>query len=423
MESILKKDQNYIWHPLTQHKTQPEVLPITRAKGVWLYDDKENAYIDAISSWYTSIYGHCHPKIIHAAQEQMQNCDQVIFSGFTHAPAANLAEALIGILPENQQKVFFSDNGSTATEIGIKIALQYHHNKGQERHVILAFEEGFHGDTFGAMSVSGLSVYNGPFENHFIKVVRIAVPNKNNHKEVLSNLKKLIDIHDIAGFIYEPLVQGAAGMKMYEAKYLIPILELCKAHEIITIADEVMTGFGKTGTAFASQQISILPDVICLSKALTAGFMPMAITSCTQRIFDAFYSDDTSKGLFHCHTYTANPIACAVAKASVDLLVSKSMQQHRKRIEQSHKEFIAALCKHPKAQNVRSKGIILAFELQIDCKERYGNTRKKIYNAFMAQGIYLRPLGNTIYIVPPFITTNKELQKIYTSIENILELV
>ena len=358
--SLQKRDKKHVWHPLTQHKTHPDVLPIKSAKGALLFNENGESYIDGIASWYTSMYGHCNPYILEKVQAQMQQLDQIIFSGFTHEPAIELSEKLIDILPDNQQKIFFSDNGSTSTEVGIKMALQYHYNLGNKRNTILAFEEGFHGDTFGAMSASGLSVYNGPFEEHFIQVVRISIPTKSTIEQVKKQLNTLIKKHSIAGFIYEPLVQGAAGMKMYKANHLNELLSVCNQHNIITIADEVMTGFGKTGTYFASDQLEIKPDVMCMSKALTAGFVPMAITSCTQKIYDAFYSDDMSKGLFHAHTYTANPIACASAIAGIDLLISDDIQHQIQHIHIRHSAFAKAIKTHPKAINVRVKGVIFA---------------------------------------------------------------
>ncbi|NNJ87849.1 MAG: aminotransferase class III-fold pyridoxal phosphate-dependent enzyme, partial [Eudoraea sp.] len=239
------------------------MLGIKSASGAILVDEDGNEYIDAIASWYTAMYGHCNPGITRSVAKQMQKLDQVVFSGFTHEPAIALSEALMEVLPNNQNKLFFSDNGSTATEIGIKMALQYYYNKGEKRTVMLAFEEGFHGDTFGAMSVSGLSAYNGPFEQHFIQVERIPVPTAETIEEILVDLEQRLQKKDIAGFIYEPLVQGAAAMKMHKAEHLCRVLRLLKLYDVITIADEVMTGFGKTGTYFASDQVTVKPDILC----------------------------------------------------------------------------------------------------------------------------------------------------------------
>ncbi len=418
--NLTERDREVIWHPLTQHKTHQHSLPVVKAEGTLIYDERGNSYIDAISSWYTSMYGHCNEKLIDAISNQAKKLDQVIFSGFTHEPAVKLAEKLISILPEGFSKVFYNDNGSTATEIGLKMALQYHHNKGEKRNTILAFEEGFHGDTFGAMSVSGLSVYNGAFQEHFIKVLRLPKPDGSNNAEILKILEELAQNNLIAGFIYEPIIQGAAGMKTYDKTGLNSILKYCKSQEIICIADEVMTGFGKTGTCFASDQIDTKPDIICLSKALTAGMLPMGATVCKQFIYDAFYADEVSKGLFHAHTYSGNPLACAVALEAINLYESQLIQQNIQHIIEAHQVFKGEIEHHPKIKSIRQVGVILAIDLDLTI-ERYGNVRDKIYSFFMERGIYLRPLGKTIYIVPPYIFSRKELSQVYQAFREILE--
>lgn len=420
--TLQERDKKHLWHPLTQHKLHPEALAITKAKGCTLTDENGNEYIDAIASWYTCMYGHCNDYITHRVSEQMQQLDQVVFSGFTHKPAIELSEALINILPKNQNKIFFSDNGSTSVEIGIKMALQYHFNHGNKKNTLIAFEDGFHGDTFGAMSVSGLSVYNGPFEDFFLKVERIPVPNGKNHDAILKTLKALADNHEVAGFVYEPLVQGAAAMKMHNADGLNQILNFCKNNNIITVADEVMTGFGKTGKHFASLHIETLPDVMCLSKALTGGLLPMALSTCSQKIYDAFYSDDIAKGLFHGHTYSANPLACTAALASIELLQTQTIQDSIKAITASHENFGNRVKNHPKVKSIRQTGIIFALDLDVEM-QRYGNLRDKLFKFFMDNGVFLRPLGNTIYIQAPYVITNQELEKVYRVIEESLSIV
>ncbi|MEX0274953.1 MAG: adenosylmethionine--8-amino-7-oxononanoate transaminase [Flavobacteriaceae bacterium] len=421
MEPLSQRDQKHIWHPLTQHKTHPEMLGIVKAKGALLFDENGREYVDGISSWYTAMYGHCNDIIVERAAQQMRTLDQVVFSGFTHGPAVNLSEALMKVLPNNQQKVFFSDNGSTSTEIGIKMALQYHFNRGEQRNVLLAFEDGFHGDTFGAMSVSGLSVYNGPFEEFFIEVDRIPVPTKDNIQSILDAIKDKLQRKRLAGFIYEPLVQGAAAMKMYDAGGLDQILELLKAHGVLTIADEVMTGFGKTGTFFASDQVQTKPDIICLSKALTAGLVPMGLTTCSDEVYQAFYSDTISKGFFHGHTYTANPVACATAMAGLELLRTKEIQHAIGEIIKWHQAFDNEIKNHPKVASTRQLGVIYALDLDVDM-ERYGNQRDRLYRHFMDSGVFLRPLGNTIYILPPYVITKEQMGRVYESIRTALDL-
>jgi adenosylmethionine-8-amino-7-oxononanoate aminotransferase len=420
--SLKARDKKHLWHPLKQHQLNPDSLAIVKAKGCILTDEDGNQYIDAISSWYTCMYGHCNDYIVNATYKQMQQLDHVMFSDFTHEPAIQLSEALIKILPQNQNKIYFNDNGSTAVEAGIKMALQYYFNKGEKRSLFIAFEDGFHGDTFGAMSVSGLSVYNGPFEDFLIKVKRIPTPNGANHKAILNQLKSIVSKHDVAGFIYEPIIQGAAGMKIHNIEGLNSILEFLKTKDILTIADEVMTGFGKTGKHFASNYIETKPDIICLSKALTAGLLPMAITSCTQDIYNGFLSDDMAKGFFHCHTYSANPVACAAAIAGIELLTSEEIEKNIKWISNSHKTFSDTIKYHPKVKATRHIGVI--FALDINAKmERYGSLRDKLLKFFMDRGVFLRPLGNTIYIQVPYVITKQELQKVYDVITEALEIV
>ncbi len=417
--TLSKRDQKYLWHPLTQHKLHPEHLAITKAKACTLWDENGNTYIDGIASWYTCMYGHCNDYIIRKVTEQFQNLDQVVFSGFTHEPAVKMSEDLMDILPENQAKIFFSDNGSTSVDIAIKMALQYHFNKQQNRKTIICLEDAFHGDTFGAMAVSGLSVYNGPFESFLIDVKRIQVPSKENFKEVFETFSSYIQSGDIAGFIFEPLVQGAAAMKMYDPKHLDSLIEYAQKHDVVCIADEVMTGFGKTGKYFASDYLMNKPDIMCLSKSLTGGLVPMALTTCSIDIYNAFYDDDISKGLFHGHTYSANPTACTAVSAGIDLLTSNSIQADSKRITQKHLEFENHISKHTLVKSTRVLGVIFALDMNIEM-DRYGKIRYQIFDFFMNKGVFLRPLGNTIYILPPFVITNEELEIIYKAIEDCL---
>jgi adenosylmethionine-8-amino-7-oxononanoate aminotransferase len=420
--TLQERDKKHLWHPLKQHQTHPESLAIVKAKGCILTDENGNEYIDAISSWYTCMFGHCNDFIIDKVHAQMQQLDQVMFSDFTHEPAIKLSENLIKILPKNQNRIFFNDNGSTAVEAGIKMALQYYFNLDEKRSTFIAFENGFHGDTFGAMAVSGLSVYNGPFEDFLMKVERIPTPNGENHEEILENLQEIVSKNKVAGFIYEPIIQGAAGMKIHDANGLNEILNFFKTNNILTIADEVMTGFGKTGSNFASDFIETKPDIICLSKALTGGLVPLAITSCTEKIYTAFLSNEMAKGFFHCHTYSANPIACSAANAAIELLQNTDIQKNIKEISASHREFQKQIIKHPKVKTARSQGVI--FALDLDTKmARYGSLRDKLLAFFMERGVFLRPLGNTIYIQVPYVITKKELQKVYKTIEESLEIV
>lgn len=417
--NLQERDQKHLWHPLTQHKLHPNHLAIVKAKGALLFDEDGNTYIDGIASWYTCMYGHCNPYIIEKITEQLQQLDQVVFSGFTHEPAVKMSEKLMAILPKNQQKIFFSDNGSTSVDVALKMALQFHFNQDKKRNKIIALEDAFHGDTFGAMSVSGLSVYNGPFEDFLLKIDRIEVPTEENFQQVKEKFITLLESDEVAAFIFEPLVQGAAAMKMYEAKFLDELISIANKYNVLTIADEVMTGFGKTGKHFASDYLQNKPDIMCLSKSLTGGVVPMALTTCTQKVYDAFYADEISKGLFHGHTYSANPLACTAVSASIDLLVSEEMQNNISRIHKSHSLFNEKIKNHAKVKATRQIGVIFALDLKVEM-DRYGKLRNQLFQFFMSNGVCLRPLGNTIYILPPFVITDEELQKIYAMIEESL---
>lgn len=420
--TLSDRDQAHLWHPLTQHKLYPNHLPIIKAKGSILFDDQGNEYIDGIASWYTCMYGHCNPYITSKIKEQLNQLDHVIFSGFTHQPAIDLSEKLISILPVNQNKIFFSDNGSTAVEIALKMALQCFFNKNEKRSRIIAFEDAFHGDTFGAMSVSDLSVYNGPFEDFLLTIDRIEVPDSNNFDRVKSKFESFVQTGDVAAFIYEPLVQGAAAMKMYSADLLEELIKIAKKYQVLTVADEVMTGFGKTGKNFASDYMTTKPDMICLAKSLTGGIAPMAITSCTRNIFDSFYDQDIKKGFFHGHTYSANPLTCTAAIAGIDLLQTQEIKDQISEINKFHLEFEKKMKRHIKVRSTRVLGVIFALDLDIKM-DRYGKKRDKLFNYFMNNGVFLRPLGQTIYILPPFVISRQELFKIYDTIEKSLEIV
>lgn len=417
-----ERDRKHLWHPLTQHKLHPDHMPVVKAKGASLYDELGKEYIDGISSWYTCMYGHSHPKIINRVKQQLEILDQVVFSGFTHPPAIELSEKLMSILPSDMAKIFFSDNGSTSVDVAIKMSLQYYFNQGEKRNKIIAFNNAFHGDTFGAMSVSGLSVYNGPFEEFLLTVDRLDVPDKQNISSVMQKFQIMLDTGQVAAFVYEPLVQGAAAMHMYEPEYLELLLKMAKEAGVITIADEVMTGFGKTGKNFASEYMETQPDVICLSKSLTAGIAPMGLTCCSQKVYDAFYHDEIGKGFFHGHTYSANPLACSAAIAGIELLASEEIQNAIDRIHKRHLQFEQQIKKHPKVKSTRVKGVIFALDLDVEM-DRYGNLRDRLYKFFMEKGVFLRPLGNTVYTLPPYVINDKELDLIYLVMEQCLELI
>ena len=420
--NLSQKDKLYNWHPYTQHQTTGLLPAIVKGQGVYLWDENGKQYIDAISSWWVNPFGHSNPIIANAIYKQLTTLEHVLFGGFTNKPAVELAEKLISILPSNQKKLFYSDNGSTAVEIAIKAALQFFYNKGEKRTKIIAFENGFHGDTFGAMAASGISFFTEAFQGSMLEVVRIPIPTSENNS--LTLLEDLLQTNEFAAFIFEPLVQGAAGMVMYEAEELDKLISLCKKNNVFTIADEVMTGFGKTGKTFACDYLNEQPDMMCLSKALTGGTIPMAVTSFSQEVFDGFLSENVNKALFHGHTFTGNPTGCAAALAAIDLLFSAEMQGNIVRIEEQHLQFKKRIELLPNVENIRVLGIILAFEIKRESSESYyGDFRNKLYAFFIENGIILRPVGNTIYILPPYVTTNEQLEIIYKTIEKALQIV
>lgn len=424
VRGLTERDQNYLWHPYTQHKTAALPIAIKRGEGALLWDENDKEYIDAIASWWVNPYGHSNKFIADAIYKQLTTLEHVLFGGFTHEPAILLGEKLIEILPKNQQKIFFSDNGSTAVEVAIKVALQYFFNKGEKRTTIIAFENAFHGDTFAAMAASGISFYTQAFEGMFIDVVRIPVPVKGREQESFDALREVIQKHDCAGFIFEPLVQGAAGMVMYEPEPLDELIRICRENKVLTIADEVMTGFGKTGKTFATDYQNENPDMMCLSKALTGGTIPMAITTFTEDIFEAFYDEDINKALFHGHTFTANPTGCAAALASLELLQTQEMQANLVRVNASHLKFQERIKNHSKVKTTRVLGVIFALEIETDDDTSYyGTLRNKLYDFFIGNGVILRPVGNIIYILPPYIISDDQLQRIYQVVEEALEIV
>ena len=418
---LKERDERVIWHPYTQMKGALPHRPIVRGKGVYLYDDEGKAYIDAVSSWWVNIHGHSREEIAERVSLQLRTLEHVIFAGFTHEPAVSLAEQLLPLLPGAQEKVFYSDNGSTAVEVALKMAIQYWNNRGEgARKKILAFKEAYHGDTFGAMSVSGRSIFTDAFSDLLFEVEFIDLPNEANIAALEAHIESLAPA--LACFIFEPLVLGAGGMLMYEAAYLDRLLICCQKNGVLCIADEVMTGFGRTGTYFACEQIQSKPDMFCLSKGLTGGAMPMGITTCNQKLFEAFYSHDKMKTLYHGHSFTANPLACAAALASLEILKSEATLQNIQRVAQQHATFAKTIQGHPKIKTIRQTGTIIAMEWETSESTSYlSHLRDRLYLYFLDKGIILRPLGNILYILPPYIITNDELSYIYDTIRQALD--
>ncbi|MES2329102.1 MAG: adenosylmethionine--8-amino-7-oxononanoate transaminase [Bacteroidota bacterium] len=417
--SLAERDKQVIWHPFTQQKNMVAPIPIVKAAGSLLFAEDGSSYIDAISSWWVTLHGHAHPYIAEKIYRQALQLEHVIFAGFTHEPAVRLAERLLPILPGNFARIFYSDNGSTSTEVALKMSIQYWWNKGDtNRKKILAFKNAYHGDTFGAMSVSDRSVFTLAFHDHLFEVIFIDTPTNEN----ISELKTVIHQHnsEIAAFIYEPLVQGAGGMKMYGAALMNELLNTVKLVDIICIADEVMTGFGRTGKFFASEYLTQKPDIICLSKGLTGGTMALGVTACNDKIYGAYVNDDKYKTFFHGHSFTANPLACTAALASLDLLEKEDCIKRIEWITDSNQSFITELKNNSIVKDVRVLGTILAFEIAEGKDEYLNNISATITEIAMEMGVYIRPLGNTVYIMPPYCITKEELDKIYLTIKSIL---
>jgi len=417
--NLTERDLKIIWHPYTQMKTASPPVAIVRGEGALLFDENGKKYIDGVSSWWVNIHGHSHPYIAQKVAEQLTKLEHVIFAGFTHPTAVELAERLLAILPDNQQKVFYSDNGSTAIEVAIKMCLQYWNNQGQTRTKMLAFKNAYHGDTFGAMAVSGRSAFTAAFDSLLFEVEFIDLPNAENIVSLKSQISSLKS--QLACFIFEPLVQGSGGMIMYEAQYLNELISHCRNEGVLTIDDEVFTGFGRTGKPFAANHFNEQPDIMCFSKGLTGGTMALGLTTCTQQIFDVFLSDDKLKTLFHGHSFTANPVACSAALASLDLFLDPATAENIERIKNAHAQFAERVKHHPKIKTVRLTGTIIAMEWETGDNTSYFNSlRDRLYHYFLNAGIILRPLGNIIYILPPYCITDADLNYIYSKIEQAL---
>lgn len=423
MSQLLHLDQQYVWHPFTQMKTANLPLPIVRAKDASLYDENGKVYLDANSSWWVNIHGHGNEYLKQALVEQFEQLDHIIFAGATHPKAVELAARIAHLLPSKLEKVFFSDNGSTAVEVALKMAFQYWHNKSEPKKRVLALEGAYHGDTFGAMSVSQRGVFNQAFEHLFFEVDFIDFPaTLEIEKRLLLEAENKFKTKKFAAIIVEPIVQGSAGMRMYRPAFLEELSLLAQKHGVLVIFDEIMTGWGRTGRLFAMNYINAQPDIVCLSKGLSGGVLPLGLTVATQQIFDAFLSDEKTKALLHGHSFTANALSCALACANLDLIEDAGFFENIERISKAHLAFNKRIKFHHKLKDVRQAGTIIAIEIQDKRDSSYfSEIRDKAYEFFLTKGILLRPLGNVIFINPPYCITNDELEHIYKSIELFLE--
>ncbi|MGZ8377440.1 MAG: adenosylmethionine--8-amino-7-oxononanoate transaminase [Gemmatirosa sp.] len=417
-------DARHVWHPYTQHWQAPAPVEIVRARGATLHARDGREILDAISSWWVTLHGHAEPGIAEAIAEQARTMEQVIFAGFTHAPAAELAAALVRVLPAGLTRIFYSDDGSTAVEAALKIALQWWHNRGEPRRLVAALEHAYHGDTFGAMSVGARSVFSAPFDPQLFEVARLPDPSE-DADATLAAFDRLLDARgrELAALIVEPLVLGAGGMRIWPEATLRALADRCRAAGVLLIADEVMTGFGRTGAAFACERAGVAPDMVCMSKGITGGFLPMGATAAREELFAGFLSDDRTRTLFHGHSYTANPIACAAALASLRLLESDASVAARARIEAAHRRHLDVLGTHPLVRAPRVLGTIAALDL-VDARAAGGylNPIGRDLAAYaLEQGVLLRPLGDACYVLPPFCTTDAELARAYAVIARFLD--
>ncbi len=405
-----------IWHPFTQHALQPAMTKIARAEGAWLEAADGSRIFDAISSWWVITHGHNYPPIVDAIKRQAGLLDQVIFAGFTHEPAEAVAQRLIEIAPSGLSHVFFSDSGSTSVEVALKMALGYFRNRGEPRSRIVALEHAYHGDTIGTMSAGQRSVFNAAYEPLLFEVERLPFPAEGREERALDAFECICKREPPAALILEPLILGAGGMLIYDAAVLRELKRICEVHGVLFIADEVMTGFGRTGTLFACEQAGISPDIMCLAKGLTGGAIPLAVTLCTPPIFKAHYSPDRARMFFHSSSYTANPIACAAAAANLDVWASEPVRERIAALGACQAASVEPFRADRRFSNVRALGTIAALDLCVEDAGYLAGVATRLYNFFAEKGLLLRPLGNTIYAMPPYCTVPGELEAVYAAI-------
>jgi adenosylmethionine-8-amino-7-oxononanoate aminotransferase len=437
--SLVDRDAAVLWHPYTQMQTRPDPLAVVRAEGVYLYTDDGRRILDGISSWWVNIHGHSHPRLNEALARQARELEHVVFAGCTHRPAVELAERLLAVLPVGLARVFYSDNGSTAVEVAAKMAVQYWLNQGQSRRRhLIALHHAYHGDTVGTMSVSEASVFTQAFTPLLFPVERVHAPycfrcpigleRATCQIACLQDLESRLEALDgeVAAVLVEPMLQGAGGMIMWPAEFLAGVRALCTRFGTLMIADEVLTGFGRTGRLFACEHAGVTPDIICLSKGLTAGYLPMAVTATTGAVYDGFLSDDRTKTFFHGHSFTANPLACAVGLASLDLLVENQSLARIGRLETQLRDGLRPLQDLSIVGDVRVLGGVGAIELVHDRTTKGGGgyldrLGPTLSQAFLERGVLLRPLGNVLYFMPPYVITDDEVDGVLTHIRAVLE--
>ncbi|MCK1296694.1 MULTISPECIES: adenosylmethionine--8-amino-7-oxononanoate transaminase [unclassified Bradyrhizobium] len=414
----MPKTKSPIWHPFTQHALQGEMTTVVRADGAYLHTADGRRIIDAISSWWVVTHGHCHPHIVSAIQEQAGKLNQIIFAGYTHDAAEELAAQLLKLAPRGLDYVFFSDSGSTSVEVALKMALGYWHNIGQQRRRIVVMQHSYHGDTVGAMSVGARGVFNAAYGPLLFDVTSIPFPARGREQATLAALESACRNEMPAAFIVEPLILGAGGMLMYPAWVLTVMKRICEASDVLFIADEVMTGWGRTGSLFACEQANVTPDIACYSKGLTGGALPLAVTLCRAHIFDAHYSKDRMRTFYHSSSYTANPVACAAAKANLDLWWHRDSRERAASLAAMQERAIEPFRADARFENVRRSGTITALDLKTGDGGYLADIGPKLQAFFNDRNLLLRPLGNTIYVMPPYCVTAADLDEIYAGISD-----
>lgn len=416
-------NRSTVWHPFTQHALEPPMKRIASTDGAWLIDEDGNRQLDAISSWWVITHGHRHPAIMKAIRAATEAYDQIIFAEYSHEPAEQLAEGLIAIAPRGLKHVFYSDSGSTAVEVAVKMALGYFHNQGAPRDRIVVMEGSYHGDTVGTMSTGERGVFNAAYEPLLFGVDRLPFPESGQEQETLDRFEAVCRTGRVAALLIEPLVLGAGGMMIYRPDVLAGLKAIAERYGCLLIADEVMTGWGRTGTMFACEQAGITPDILCTSKGLTGGALPLAATLSTGDIFDAHLSSDRRKTFFHSSSYTANPIACAAAVANLEIWRSEPVHERIRNLEALHRQKLARFASDRRFINIRQAGTIAALDLVVPTGGYLADVGPRMRRLFRERGLLIRPLGNVLYLMPPFCVTEGELDRAYAGIDEVASIV
>ncbi|WP_091881622.1 adenosylmethionine--8-amino-7-oxononanoate transaminase [Phyllobacterium sp. OV277] len=412
-----------VWHPFTQHALEPAMRRILRTEGAWLHDDEGSAILDAISSWWVITHGHRHPLIMKAIREACDSFDQIIFAEFTHEPAEELAKGLLAIAPEGLAHVFYSDSGSTCVEVALKMALGYFHNMGEPRSRIVVMEHSYHGDTIGTMSAGERGVFNAAYQSLLFSVDQVPFPLPGHEQNTLDAFEQVCRGGQVAALLVEPLVLGAGGMRMYPASLLTELKRIAEKYGTLLIADEVMTGWGRTGTLFACDQAGITPDILCTSKGLTGGALPLAATLCSPKIFEAHLSTDRTKTFFHSSSYTANPIACAAGLANLEVWKKEPVHARIRSLEAMHRERLKRFAADPRFSNIRQTGTIAALDLNTSISGYLSDAGPKLRAFFRSRNLLIRPLGNVIYLMTPYCVDETDLDRAYDAIDEAADML